>query len=227
MKSIKIMPLIIVALLLYGCYEEKDRAIVHINLSGMPIAREMPKRSFIDKIFMLFTKEAYADHPNEVKKLHLVAWKNDSLIALRSLDISEVVVKDPEKPYIETTEFEVPEGENIIILVLAEVYQVPTTGETVDEILYYGKSEAISLTADQEVNVTILMSDMSGEIQITPTQDGFTWTKLPGATGYIVYDKSDNVLQDSQSTSYIGSDLYYLKAKFSYIDRLSSLIYSQ
>jgi len=71
------------------------------------------------------------------------------------------------------------------------------------------------------------MSDMSGEIQITPTQDGFTWTKLPGATGYIVYDKSDNVLQDSQSTSYIGSDLYYLKAKFSYIDRLSSLIYSQ
>ncbi|OQA97208.1 MAG: hypothetical protein BWY23_01662 [Spirochaetes bacterium ADurb.Bin218] len=68
MKSIKIMPLIIVALLLYGCYEEKDRAIVHINLSGMPIAREMPKRSFIDKIFMLFTKEAYADHPNQVKK---------------------------------------------------------------------------------------------------------------------------------------------------------------
>ncbi|HOQ13385.1 MAG TPA: hypothetical protein PK104_13625 [Spirochaetota bacterium] len=227
MKSIKIMPLIIVALLLYGCYEEKDRAIVHINLSGMPIAREMPKRSFIDKIFMLFTKEAYAYHPNQVKKLHLVAWKNDSLIALRSLDISEVVVKDPEKPYIETTEFEVPEGENIIILVLAEaIYQVQT-GETVDEILYYGKSEAISLTADQEVNVTILMSDMSGEIQITPTQDGFTWTKLPGATGYIVYDESDNVLQDSQSTSYIGSDLYYLKAKFSYIDRLSSLIYSQ
>ena len=234
MKSIKIMPLIIVALLLYGCYEEKDRAIVHINLSGMPIAREMPKRSFIDKIFMLFTKEAYADHPNQdpnqVKKLHLVAWKNDSLIALRSLDISEVVVKD--QPYIETTEFEVPEGENIIILVLAEaIYQVPT-GEPVDEILYYGKSEAISLTADQEVNVTILMSDMSGEIQITPTQDGFTWTKLPGATGYIVYDKSDNVLQDSQSTSYIGSDLTYylkakLKAKFSYIDRLSSLIYSQ
>jgi hypothetical protein len=226
------MPLIIVALLLYGCYEEKDRAIVHINLSGMPIAREMPKRSFIDKIFMLFTKEAYADHPNEVKKLHLVAWKNDSLIALRSLDISEVVVKDPEKPYIETTEFEVPEGENIIILVLAEaIYQDPTgvSTETVDEILYYGKSEAISLTADQEVNVTILMSDMSGEIQITPTQqkDGFTWTKLPGATGYIVYDGSDNVLQDSQSTSYIGSDLYYLKAKFSYIDRLSSLIYSQ
>jgi len=221
------MPLIIVALLLYGCYEEKDRAIVHINLSGMPIAREMPKRSFIDKIFMLFTKEAYADHPDQVKKLHLVAWKNDSLIALRSLDISEVV-KDPEKPYIETTEFEVPEGENIIILVLAEaIYQVPTIGETVDEILYYGKSEAISLTADQEVNVTILMSDMSGEIQITPTQDGFTWTKLPGATGYIVYDESDNVLQDSQSTSYIGSDLYYLKAKFSYIDRLSSLIYSQ
>ena len=235
MKSIKIMPLIIVALLLYGCYEEKDRAIVHINLSGMPIAREMPKRSFIDKIFMLFTKEAYADHPNEVKKLHLVAWKNDSLIALRSLDISEVVVKDPEKPYIETTEFEVPEGENIIILVLAEaIYQDPTgvSTETVDEILYYGKSEAISLTADQEVNVTILMSDMSGEIQITPTQDGFTWTKLPGATGYIVYDESDNVfnvLQDSQSTSYIGSDLYNLKAKlkakFSYIDRLSSLIY--
>ncbi|OQA97207.1 MAG: hypothetical protein BWY23_01661 [Spirochaetes bacterium ADurb.Bin218] len=146
---------------------------------------------------------------------------------MRSLDISEVVVKDPEKPYIETTEFEVPEGENIIILVLAEaIYQVQT-GETVDEILYYGKSEAISLTADQEVNVTILMSDMSGEIQITPTQDGFTWTKLPGATGYIVYDESDNVLQDSQSTSYIGSDLYYLKAKFSYIDRLSSLIYSQ
>jgi hypothetical protein len=220
------MPLIIVALLLYGCYEEKDRAIVHINLSGMPIAREMPKRSFIDKIFMLFTKEAYADHLNQVKKLHLVAWKYDSLIALRSLDISEVV-KDPEKPYIETTEFEVPEGENIIILVLAEaIYQVPT-GEPVDEILYYGKSEAISLTADQEVNVTILMSDMSGEIQITPTQqkDGFTWTKLPGATGYIVYDGSDNVLQDSQSTSYIGSDLYYLKAKFSYIDRLSSLIY--
>ena len=75
------------------------------------------------------------------------------------------------------------------------------------------------------------MSDMSGEIQITPTQDGFTWTKLPGATGYIVYDELDNVLQDSQSTSYIGSDLYNLKAKlkakFSYIDRLSSLIYSQ
>jgi len=239
MKSIKIMPLIIVALLLYGCYEEKDRAIVHINLSGMPIAREMPKRSFIDKIFMLFTKEAYADHPNEVKKLHLVAWKNDSLIALRSLDISEVVVKDPEKPYIETTEFEVPEGENIIILVLAEVYQVPTTGETVDEILYYGKAEPLTLVAGKEASVNIDAISMgsivsTGIITVTETESGFTWTKLPGATGYIVYDESDNVfnvLQDSQSTSYIGSDLYNLKAKlkakFSYIDRLSSLIYSQ
>ena len=237
MKSIKIMPLIIVALLLYGCYEEKDRAIVHINLSGMPIAREMPKRSFIDKIFMLFTKEAYADHPNQdpnqVKKLHLVAWKNDSLIALRSLDISEVVVKDPEKPYIETTEFEVPEGENIIILVLAEaIYQVQT-GETVDEILYYGKAEPLTLVAGKEASVNIDVDAISmgprstGIITVTETGSGFTWTKLPGATGYIVYDKSDNVLQDSQSTSYIGSDLYYLKAKFSYIDRLSSLIYSQ
>lgn len=222
MKSIKIMPLIIVALLLYGCYEEKDRAIVHINLSGMPIAREMPKRSFIDKIFMLFTKEAYAYHPDEVKKLHLVAWKNDSLIALRSLDISEVVVKDPEKPYIETTEFEVPEGENIIILVLAEaIYQVQT-GETVDEILYYGKSGAISLTASQETSVNISMSNITGAIEITSMQDAYSWTKLPGATGYIVYNESDEVLQDSQSTSYIGSDFYYLKAKFSYIDKLSS-----
>ncbi|HOV08533.1 MAG TPA: hypothetical protein PK482_05410 [Spirochaetota bacterium] len=232
MKSIKIMPLIIVALLLYGCYEEKDRAIVHINLSGMPIAREMPKRSFIDKIFMLFTKEAYAYHPNQVKKLHLVAWKNDSLIALRSLDISEVVVKDPEKPYIETTEFEVPEGENIIILVLAEaIYQVQT-GETVDEILYYGKAEPLTLVAGKEASVNIDAISMgsivsTGIITVTETGSGFTWTKLPGATGYIVYDESDNVLQDSQSTSYIGSDLYYLKAKFSYIDRLSSLIYSQ
>jgi len=216
------MPLIIVALLLYGCYEEKDRAIVHINLSGMPIAREMPKRSFIDKIFMLFTKEAYAYHPDEVKKLHLVAWKNDSLIALRSLDISEVVVKDPEKPYIETTEFEVPEGENIIILVLAEaIYQVQT-GETVDEILYYGKSGAISLTASQETSVNISMSNITGAIEITSMQDAYSWTKLPGATGYIVYNESDEVLQDSQSTSYIGSDFYYLKAKFSYIDKLSS-----
>ena len=222
MKSIKIMPLIIVALLLYGCYEEKDRAIVHINLSGMPIAREMPKRSFIDKIFMLFTKEAYAYHPDEVKKLHLDAWKNDSLIALRSLDISEVVVKDPEKPYIETTEFEVPEGENIIILVLAEaIYQVQT-GETVDEILYYGKSGAISLTASQETSVNISMSNITGAIEITSMQDAYSWTKLPGATGYIVYNESDEVLQDSQSTSYIGSDFYYLKAKFSYIDKLSS-----
>jgi hypothetical protein len=226
------MPLIIVALLLYGCYEEKDRAIVHINLSGMPIAREMPKRSFIDKIFMLFTKEAYAYHPNQVKKLHLVAWKNDSLIALRSLDISEVVVKDPEKPYIETTEFEVPEGENIIILVLAEaIYQVQT-GETVDEILYYGKAEPLTLVAGKEASVNIDAISMgsivsTGIITVTETGSGFTWTKLPGATGYIVYDESDNVLQDSQSTSYIGSDLYYLKAKFSYIDRLSSLIYSQ
>jgi len=216
------MPLIIVALLLYGCYEEKDRAIVHINLSGMPIAREMPKRSFIDKIFMLFTKEAYAYHPDEVKKLHLVAWKNDSLVALRSLDISEVVVKDPEKPYIETTEFEVPEGENIIILVLAEaIYQVQT-GETVDEILYYGKSGAISLTASQETSVNISMSNITGAIEITSMQDAYSWTKLPGATGYIVYNESDEVLQDSQSTSYIGSDFYYLKAKFSYIDKLSS-----
>jgi len=151
---------------------------------------------------------------------------------LRSLDISEVVVKDPEKPYIETTEFEVPEGENIIILVLAEaIYQVQT-GETVDEILYYGKAEPLTLVAGKEASVNIDAISMgsivsTGIITVTETESGFTWTKLPGATGYIVYDKSDNVLQDSQSTSYIGSDLYYLKAKFSYIDRLSSLIYSQ
>ena len=151
---------------------------------------------------------------------------------MRSLDISEVVVKDPEKPYIETTEFEVPEGENIIILVLAEaIYQVQT-GETVDEILYYGKAEPLTLVAGKEASVNIDAISMgsivsTGIITVTETGSGFTWTKLPGATGYIVYDESDNVLQDSQSTSYIGSDLYYLKAKFSYIDRLSSLIYSQ
>jgi hypothetical protein len=223
------MPLIIVALLLYGCYEEKDRAIVHINLSGMPIAREMPKRSFIDKIFMLFTKEAYAYHPNQVKKLHLVAWKNDSLIALRSLDISEVVVKDPEKPYIETTEFEVPEGENIIILVLAEaIYQVQT-GETVDEILYYGKAEPLTLVAGKEASVNIDAISMdsivsTGIITVTETGSGVSWTKLPGATKYLIYDEVESLQQSSQMTSYNGANYQFMKVYFGYIDKLSPFI---
>jgi len=223
MKPIKFLSLIFALSLLYSCYEQRDSATVRINLSGIPVAKEVPKKSLIDKIFMLFAKEAYAYHPSDVKKIHLVAWKNDSLIALRSLDISEVVVKDPGKPYIETTEFEVPAGENVIIIVLAEaIYQDPLITGTIDEILYYGKSGAISLTASQETSVNISMSNITGAIEITSMQDAYSWTKLPGATGYIVYNESDEVLQDSQSTSYIGSDFYYLKAKFSYIDKLSS-----
>lgn len=229
MKYIKFMSLIIVVLLLYGCYEEKDRAIVHINLSGMPIAKEIPQKSFLDKILMFFTKEAYAAHPEYVKKLHLLALKNESLIALRSLDISEVVVKDPQKPYIETAEFEVPEGENIIIVVLAEAIYQGQTGAPIDEILYYGKAEPLTLVAGKEASVNIVAVDMgsiisNGIMTINATGDGVTWSKIPGATGYSIYNEADALLQHGQSTSYIGNNYQYMKIEFDYIGKLSSQI---
>lgn len=229
MKSIKIMPLIIVALLLYGCYEEKDRAIVHINLSGMPIAKEIPQKSFLDKILMFFTKEAYAAHPEYVKKLHLLALKNESLIALRSLDISEVVVKDPQKPYIETAEFEVPEGENIIIVVLAEAIYQGQTGAPIDEILYYGKAEPLTLVAGKEASVNIVAISMdsivsTGIITVTETGSGVSWTKLPGATKYLIYDEVESLQQSSQMTSYNGANYQFMKVYFGYIDKLSPFI---
>ena len=204
-----------------GCYDGNETAKVRINLGNLPIAHNVPKKSLIDKILCLFSKEAYAEHPSYINRVHLIAVQNNNITAVSTIDISDIV-ENPENIYNETAVFEVPAGNNISIVVLGEV-KYAAQEEIVNYISYHGKTDsAIDLKAGEEKTVQIAMANLDGSLmQFNFLDEGLAWNILPGATKYNIYDESGNLILSTTGTFYNGYNSYTMKIDFDYINQSS------
>ncbi|PKL17689.1 MAG: hypothetical protein CVV49_09870 [Spirochaetae bacterium HGW-Spirochaetae-5] len=102
------------SLILTGCYQGDDKSTVRINLGNLNAINRVQNKSFIDKILMIFTKEAYAQTaPADLLKIHVGVYNGKILIEKLSLSLSEI-------PSSKIIEVEVPAGDNRTILVIGE-----------------------------------------------------------------------------------------------------------
>ncbi len=232
MKKIAITFILIFSItLISSCYDDNGTATVKINLGNIPMAQNLNKKSIIDRILCLFSTNAYAYPYSSIIKLHLVAWQNDSPLALSTIDTSELILESP----TDAVEFEVPAGDDITIVVLGEETSYATKGttapsETESTIRYYGKSESINLTAGGEATVQVSMGYISSIFnpqQITGLSR-IEWDAITGATGYKIYDVNSLLLlasvSDPDYTGTLGSS-YDVSVEFSYIEKESETAY--
>lgn len=206
------------SIILAGCYDDDGTATVRINLGNMPVAQHMQKKSLIDKVLCLFSKEAYAYSDSYINRLHLVAWQNDSQIALNTINTSNLTLGS-----IDTVEFEVPAEKNITIVVLAEVLY---NGQTamINNISYYGKSEStINLVAGETTTVQISMAGLNeSSMQFSFPNGNLSWIKIPGASGYRLYDETGALIANTTDNFYNGANYYQFIIDFDYISLSSS-----
>ena len=133
--KIKLVAILTFATLLFtGCYDDSNKATVRINLGNMPIAKQVEKKSIIDKVFSIFVKDAYAQIPAGVIKVHLAAYRGDSLIAKESINAGGITSN--------VVEFIVPSGDNITILVVGESSYEGQDSKPVYYAEYYGYNSA-------------------------------------------------------------------------------------
>lgn len=225
------------SIILAGCYDDDGTATVRINLGNMPVAQHMQKKSLIDKVLCLFSKEAYAWHPSGIIKIHLIALQGDNKIAIKSIGIDEVT-ENTQNPNHETVDFEVPAGDNITIVILGERYETMTA--LINDIFYYGKTESpVSLAAGKVTEVLVPMTNISGAttLSITPAgnDERITWSPVPGASKYILEYQPQigefGVIYSGTGISFIniggaaGASPYYrMRVEFDYIGKLSDYI---
>jgi len=232
MMRIKLITILTFVVLLFpSCYNDSKNATVRINLGNMPIAKQVEKKSLIDKVFFFFLKDAFAQVPFGVIRVHLAAYKGDSLIAKESIDAGEITSN--------VVEFSVPIGENITIVVLGERYE--GSEPVFNDIMYYGKTiNPINLNSGDLNNVSISMSLITDILSITVTTMNemdhlITWNKVIGASRYSLefepqLDPYGEIYNDeANSFLHVGgvataSTSYRIRIIFSITDKWSNYI---
>jgi len=183
---------------------------VRINLGNLPVAK-VEKKSIIDRIVMLFVREAVAQGVPEwtgVVVVHLGAFDaNNQLVAKKSINASSV----PENGNVT---FDVPAGIRRRIVVLGEVIS--------GKVNFYGNSDELNLNAGTVVTVEIGMDDTYLVIA-NPSFGKATWNNITGASLYNIYDSGGTILYgtvtDNEYIAAPGS--YNLSAFFGFADRES------
>lgn len=221
-----ILTIITLSIITYtGCYDP-DTATVRINLGNMPIAKHETK-SLIDRVLGLFVKEAWADPLENVVsgivKVHVAALSGQSVLATASLDASEIeaynieVVSDVWVSYLD---LEVPAGNNITILVVAESYNANNDTYYAS---YYGYN-MVDLKPGETTSAQISMEDISDYIsfnrslsQVPPYY--LYWDKLPGATVIISGSTSGEIYRDKGTRVNVEAfeDVYTANVIFEFI----------
>jgi len=140
MKRIIISLISILLLVFSSCYDDSNKATVRINLGNMPIAKQVENKSFIDKVFSIFVKDAYAqtvpDAPYFVRNIYLAAYREGTLIAKEKMDTTGMDAAN------NVVEFKVPAGDNITILVVGESSYEGQDSKPVYYAKYYGYNSA-------------------------------------------------------------------------------------
>lgn len=164
------------AVLLTGCYDDSKNATVRINLGNIPVAKSVEKKSFIDKIFSVFVKDAYAQTlPQDVAviTIHLAAYKGDEIIAKESIDTTSMTSN--------VVEFTVPAGADITILIVGESVYVANGNHYAkyfgnsNVTLSYGETKDVSIDMQSTKFVfgdTILYDCNNSQIPMTWTEVG-------------------------------------------------------
>lgn len=220
MKKIIVSISTITVLVFTGCFIDSDTATVRINLGNIPVTK-VEKKSMIDRIVMLFVKEAVAmdDNPPEtgLSVVHIGAFdSNNKLLTKKTILLSDYLIIYNNDNIVE---FLVPARSAVTIVVLGEGDYY---GE--EKIKYYGKNiTPLNLVAGQTINIGIQMSQ---EFVVFLPQVGYRreWERVIGASSYKVYDW-DNELYSGQDNYYEGSsNYYYLEVNFAFAGNVSEKI---
>ena len=147
MKKIIILVFAASVLLFTGCFIDSDTATVRINLGNIPVAKVVNK-SLIDRFLMIFAKEAVAQVPGNVEKVHIAALGDGSVYEKITLELEQLTKN-------EIIEMEVPAGSNRTIIIAAEY-----TGY----VTYYG-TQVLSLSPGEVRNVQVEMFDATWSIE--------------------------------------------------------------
>jgi hypothetical protein len=198
--KIKLMAILTFATLLFtGCYDDSNKATVRINLGNVPIAKQVEKKSIIDKVLSIFVKDAYAQVPAGVIKVHLAAYRGDSLIAKESINAGGITSN--------VVEFIVPAGDNITILVVGESSYEGQDSKPVYYAEYYGYNSAdLKAGSTTEISITMTIARWNGTIDVNgvprelfvnpvcgPPPFTISWTSAGIKVKYIVVDYSGSL----------------------------------
>jgi len=223
MKKINLISILAFSVILFiGCYDDSKNAKVRINLGNIPVAKQIEKKSLIDKVFSIFVKDAYAQTaPSNynVYVLHLAVYSGDILVAKESIDATDIAVDGSYNSYVEVS---APSGNNMTILVVGE-YNLESTYAN-----YYGYNSA-DLVAGKSTDVTIQMINarwdgsvgvdgVTREIVSTPicgpAPFTISWTSAGIKARYIIIDYSG----ESPVIKYSGYETQYIDSSNSSIE---------
>ena len=195
-------------LIFTGCYQEDEKTTVRINLGNLNAVSGVQNRSFIDKVLLIFTKNAYAQTaPADLIKVHVGVYNGKILIEKLSIDISSI-------PSSQVLELQVPAGDNRTILVIGE--------NNLNQAGYYGYSTT-DLVPGVTVDVTIALQIAYWEPLFSPdpayprsfAMDGsvtpikFLWTSSGVWTRYYVEEVfTSNIIYSGYGfeTEYSGGE---------------------
>lgn len=140
MKKFLIYIISILLLIFSSCYDDSKNATLRINLGNFQAFHAAAEKPVIDRILMLFSKEAYAQSaPGDLLRIHIGIYNGRILVEKRSLSLSDI-------PVSQIIELEVPAGDNRTILILGE--------NNLNQAGYYGYN-TVNLTAGETADVTI------------------------------------------------------------------------
>lgn len=199
MKRTMISLIITSIIFMPGCYDPGKNATVRINLGNMPVAKHVEKKTFLDKVFSLFVKDAYASYANDefgITFIHIAALSGDTVIASISIDATSTDIVT--NGTTDTVEFEVPAGTERNIVVLGEE-------GTPGLITWYGKTDrTYDFAAGDETNVDVQMNEITYTyISLHWSSDYYReeWSKILGAT-YNIYDPDGYYIGSTDKTYY-------------------------
>lgn len=222
MKRTMISIIIASIVFMPGCYDPGKNATVRINLGNIPLAKHVEKKSFIDKIFSLFEKEAYASYANVeygLTYIHIAAISGDSVLASASIDAtSPDIVTNGGTDIIE---LEVPAGSDRNIVVLGE--------SAAGVITWYGKTaRTYEFAAGDEVDVPVIMGEIFYYFFNSSWNSALArreWDKIVGASGYNIYSDPGPYYVGSTTNTYYPLSYFYLQAEFSFAGKCTNRFY--
>lgn len=191
-----------------GCYRGDDNATVKLNLGNLNAARQIKGQSFVDRILLIFEKNAYAQTaPVDLLKVHIGVYDGKNLLEKISVNIGDI-------PASHIITLEVPAGDNRTILVIGE--------NNLNQAGYYGYSD-VNLVAGVTAEVTISLHTADWIPLFSPdpayprsfTMDNsgsivkFLWTSSGVRTKYIVEEAfTSNIIYSGYEfeTDYSGGE---------------------
>ncbi len=142
MKKIILLIYTVSVLIISGCYDDSKNANIRINLGGLLADQKVEQKSIIDRILLIFSKEAYAQTvPQDLLRIHIGIYSGSTLNDKKIIDIANI-------PVSQIIEFEVSAGDNRTVLVVGE--------NNLNQAGYYGYNN-VNLRAGETADVTVSM----------------------------------------------------------------------